>query len=143
VGSWVSHTTTTLNHKVRTLQIAVRKVSTLFLDIKRGFNNINPASLCGTLKVKGVNPYLLPWPKSSLSGRACRVLYKGSPKALAFVSVGTPQGSPVSHSCSSYTYPAYTGRCPWGSPSPIWMTSVFGVFGVRRSEHTYPPEAII
>ena len=81
---------------MKTLQRAGRKVSTLFLDIKGGFDNVNPTTLCGMLRAKGVNPYLLSWTKSFLSGWSCRLLYQGSPKVFAPVSVGTPQGSPVS-----------------------------------------------
>jgi len=88
--------TSTLTHEVRTLQMAGMKVSTLFLEIKEGFDNVNPATLCGMLKAKGVNPYLVSWTKSFLSGRMCQLLYQGSPRVFAPVSVGTPQGSPVS-----------------------------------------------
>jgi len=75
--------------------MAGRKVSTLFLDIKGGFNNANPSTLCGMLRGKGVNPFLVSWTKSFLSGRTCLLLYQGSPKLFAPVSVGTPQGSRV------------------------------------------------
>ena len=81
---------------MKTLQIAGKKVSTLFLDIKGGFDNVNPSTLCGMLRAKGVNPYLVSWTKSFLSGRTCRLLYQRSPKGFAPVAVGTPQGSPVS-----------------------------------------------
>jgi len=96
VGLSASDAVTTLTHKVKTLQIARRKVSTLFLDIKGGFDNVNPYTLCGILRAKGVNPYLVSWTKSCLSGRSCRLLYQGPPRVFAPVSVGTPQGSPVS-----------------------------------------------
>jgi len=46
-------------HKVRTLQMAGRKVSTLFPDIKGGFDNVNPAALCGMMKAKRVDPYIV------------------------------------------------------------------------------------
>jgi len=95
-GLSASDATTTLTHEIRTLQMAGRKVSTLFLDIKRGFDNVNPSTLCTMLKAKGVNPYLVSWTKSFLTGRLCRVLYQGSPKIFAPVTVGTPQGSLVS-----------------------------------------------
>jgi len=91
-----SDAVTTLTHEVKTLQMARRKVSTLFLDIKGGFDNVNPTTLCGMLRDKGVNPYLVSWTKSFLSGRTCRLLYQGSPRVFAQVSVRTPQGSPVS-----------------------------------------------
>jgi len=76
--------------------MAGRKVSTLFLDIKGGFDNVNPSTLCGMLKAKAVNPYLVSWTRSFLTGRTCRLRYQGSPKVFAPVAVGTPQGSPVS-----------------------------------------------
>jgi len=95
-GLSASDAVTTLTHEVKTLQMAGRKVSTLFLDIKGGFDNVNPSTLCGMLRAKGVNPYLVSWTKSFLSGRTCRHLYQGSPKVFAPVAVGTPQGSPVS-----------------------------------------------
>jgi len=95
-GLSASDATSTLTHEVRTLQMGGRKVSTLFLDIKRGFDNVNPSTLCSMLKARGVNPYLVSWTRSLLTGRSCRLLYQGSPKIFAPVSVGTPQGSPVS-----------------------------------------------
>ena len=95
-GLSASDAVTTLTHEVKTLQMAGRKVSTLFLDIQGGFNNVNRAILCGMLRAKGVNPYLVSWTKSFLSGRSCRLLYQGSPKVFTPVAVGTPQGFPVS-----------------------------------------------
>ena len=93
-GLSASDAVTTLTHEVKTLQMAGKKVSTLFLDIKGGFDNVRPFTLCGMLRAKGVNPYLVSWTKSFLSGRSCRLLYQGSPKVFAPVAVGTPQGSP-------------------------------------------------
>jgi len=95
-GLSASDAVTTLTHKVKTLQMAGRKVSTLFLDIKGGFANVNPSTLCGILRAKGVNPYLVSCTRSFLSGRSCRIQYQGSPRVFAPVSVGTPQASPVS-----------------------------------------------
>ena len=95
-GVSASDAVTTLSHEVKTLQMAGRKVSTLFLDIKGSFNNVNPATLCGMLRAKGVNPYLVSWTKSFLTGRSCRLLSQRSPRVWAPVSVGSPQGSPVS-----------------------------------------------
>jgi len=48
------------------------------------------------LSAKGVTPYLVSWTGSCLIGRSCRLLFQGSPQAFSPVSVGTPQGSPVS-----------------------------------------------
>jgi len=123
-GLSASDAITTLTHEVKTLQMAQRKVSTLFLDIKGGFDNVNPSSLCGILRCKGVNPYLVSWTRSFLSGRSCRLRYQGSPMIFAPVSLGTPQGSPSPPSCLLFTCPACTLRYPRASPSPMWMTSV-------------------
>ena len=88
--------TTTLIHEVRTLQMASRKVSTLFLDMNGGFDNVNPATLSRLMRAKGVNPYILSWTRSFLSGTTCLLLYQGSPSVFATVSVRTPERSPVS-----------------------------------------------
>jgi len=95
-GLSTSDAVTTLTHEVRTLQMSGRKVSTLFLDIKGGFDNVNSSTLCSMLRAKAVNPYLVSWTRSFLTGRTCRLRYQGSPRVFAPVAVGTPQGSPVS-----------------------------------------------
>jgi len=123
-GLSASDATTTLTHEVRTLQMAQRKVSTLFLDIKGGFDNVNASSLCGMLKAKGVNPYLVSWTRSFLSDRTCRLLYQGSPKIFAPVSVGTPQGSPVSPLLFVVYVSRLHSRSRWASLSPTWTTLV-------------------
>jgi len=95
-GLSTSDATTTLTHEVKTLHMAGRKVSTLFLDIKGGFDNVNSSALCSMLKANAVNAYLVSGTRSFLSGRPCRLRDQGSPRVFAPVAVGTPQGSPVS-----------------------------------------------
>ena len=95
-GISASDATARLTHEVRTLQMAGKKVSTLFLDIKGGFDNVNPSTLFGMLKARAVSPYLVSWTRSFLTGRTCRLRYEGSPRVFAPVAVGTPQGSPFS-----------------------------------------------
>jgi len=68
-GLSAADATTTLTHEVKTLQMAGRKVSTLFLDIKGGFDNVNASILCSMLKAKAVNPYLVSWSRSCLTCR--------------------------------------------------------------------------
>ena len=89
-------TCTVLADKVCMLQRPALKVSSLVLDIKGGFDNIDPDILCCSLRSKGVNHYLVSWVRSFLTGRSCRLLFQGSPRIFSPVSVGTPQGSPVS-----------------------------------------------
>ena len=88
--------TATLSHEVRLLQRLDLKVSSLFLDIKRGFDNVDPSQLTSALRNKGVHRYVVAWVSSFLTNRKCRLLYQGSPKVFAPVAVGTPQGSPIS-----------------------------------------------
>jgi len=131
-GLSASDTTTTLTHEVKTLQIAGRKVSTLFLDIKGGFDKVNPATLCGTLKAKGVNPYLVSWTKSFLSGRTCRILYQRSPKVFAPVSVGTPHGSPI----SPLLFVIYVSSLHCSIPRGLFL-SYIDDFGLTASSTCY------
>lgn len=95
-GLSVADACNTLILEIRTLEMDKRKVSTLFPDIKGSFENVNPSSLCGILSAKGVTPYLVSWTHSFLTGRSCHLLFHGSPKVFAHVTVGTPQRSPVS-----------------------------------------------
>ena len=81
---------------VGTLQRPALKVSSLFLDIKGGFDNVDADILCCSMRSKGVNHYLVSWVRSFLTGRSCRLLFHGTPRIFSPVSVGTPQGSPVS-----------------------------------------------
>ena len=53
-------------------------------------------SLLSLLRRKGVNPYLVQWVGSFLRDRTCRLMFQGSPRPFAPVSVGVRQGSPIS-----------------------------------------------
>jgi len=50
--------TSTLSHEVRLLQRLGSKVWSLFLDIKGGFDNVDPGQLTSALRAKGVHKYL-------------------------------------------------------------------------------------
>jgi len=86
----------TLTHEVRLHQTASFKVSTLFLDVKGGCDNVCANKLANTLTKGGVSAYLVAWIKSFLSKRQCRLIFQGAPKVFCPVAVGTPQGSPIS-----------------------------------------------
>src|SRR6195952_2074610 len=86
----------TLMHEVRTLQRPRLKVSTLFLDIKAGFDNVNVSTLRNLLLQKKIPSYMVDWVSSFLSERRCTLVFQGSPNISSPVSVGTPQGSPIS-----------------------------------------------
>jgi len=91
-----SDTCLTLMHKVRTLQRPRLKVSTLFLDIKAGFDNVNASTLRARLLASHVPSYMVDWVSSFLSERTGTLVFQGSPNLSAPISVGTPQGSPIS-----------------------------------------------
>jgi len=131
-GLSASDTVTTLTHEVKTLQIAGRKVSTLFLDIKGGFDNVNPPSLCGMLCAQGVSPYIVSWMGSFLTGRSCRLLFQGSAKVFTPGSVGTPQGSPI----SSLLFVIYVSRLLMEIPYGLTLSYVDN-FALTVSSRSY------
>ena len=53
-------------------------------------------SLLSLLRGKGVSPYLVQWVGSFLRDQTCRLTFQESPRLFAPVSVGVPQGSPMS-----------------------------------------------
>src|SRR5207237_6694532 len=83
-------------HEVRALQRANHKASTLFLDIKGGFDNVSSSHLSSILRQKGVSAYLVAWICSFLTNRQCRLIFQGATNIFPPVSVGTPHGSPIS-----------------------------------------------
>jgi len=85
----------TLTNDVRTLQRPRLKVSTLFLDIKAGFN-VDNHTLARILREGGIAPYLVSWVSSFLGARSCTLVFQGAPGTPAPVNVGAPQGSPIS-----------------------------------------------
>jgi len=86
----------TLPHKLRLLQAASFKVSTLFLDVKGGFDNLCANKLASILTKGGVSAYLIAWIKSFRCRRQCQLIFQGAPRVFCPVGVGTPQGSPIS-----------------------------------------------
>jgi len=112
--------------------MAGKKVSTLFLDIKGGFDNVNSSTLCSMLKAKAVNPYLVSWTRSFLTGRTCRLRYQGSPKVFAPAAVGIPQGSPV----SPLLFVIYVSRLHCEIPQGLTLSYVDD-FGLTASSTSY------
>ena len=86
----------TLTHEIRTLQRPRLRVSTLFLDSKAGFDNVDASILRARLLTSHVPSYMVDWVSSFLSERTCTLVFQGSPNISSPVSVGTPQGSPIS-----------------------------------------------
>ena len=86
----------TLTNDVRTLQRPRLKVSSLFLDIKAGFDNVDNNTLARILREGGIPPYLVFWVSSFRRERSCTLIFQGAPGTPAPVNVGAPQGSPIS-----------------------------------------------
>ena len=86
----------TLTYEVRLLQAASFKVSTAFLDVKGGLDNVCANKLANILTRGDVSTYLVAWIKSFLSKCQCQLIFQGAPKAFCPVAVGTPHGCPIS-----------------------------------------------
>jgi len=86
----------TLPNDVRTLQRPCIKVSSMFLDIKEGFDNVDNNTLARILREGGIPPYLVSWVSSFLAERSCTLIFQGAPGTPPRVNVGAPQGSPIS-----------------------------------------------
>jgi len=86
----------TLSNNIRTLQRPRLKVSSLFLDIKAGFNNVDNSTLARTLREGGIVPYLVSWVLSFLGERSYTLVFQGAPGTPSPVNFGAPQGSPIS-----------------------------------------------
>jgi len=85
-----------LQHNVEYFHRLRYKVSTLFLDVKGGFDNVESPSLLSLHRGIGVSPYLVQWIGSCLRDHTCRLTFQGSPRHFAPVWVGVPQASPIS-----------------------------------------------
>jgi len=86
----------TLTHEMKTLQRPRLEVSTLFLAIKAGFDNVNATTLRPRLLASHVPSYMGDCVSSFLSERTCTLLFQGSPNLSSPASVGTPQAAPIS-----------------------------------------------
>jgi len=72
------------------------KVSSLFLEIKAGFNNVDNSILALILREGGIPASLVSWGSSFLGERSCTLVFQGAPGTPALVNIGAPPGSPVS-----------------------------------------------
>ena len=86
----------TLTHEVRLLQAASFKVSSLFLDVKGGFDNVCANRQASIRDKGGISAYLVAWIKSFLSRSQYRLVFQGAPRVFCRVTVGSPQGYPIS-----------------------------------------------
>ena len=66
---------TALTDTVRTLQCPALKVSSPFLDMEGGFDNVDADIPCSSLRSKGLNHYLISWVRSFIMGWSGRLLF--------------------------------------------------------------------
>ena len=95
-GRSTSNAALVLQDHVESFHHLRNKVSTLVLDMKGGFDNVEAATLLSLLRRKGVSPYLVQWISSFLWNCTCCLIFQGSPLTFAPISGGVPQGSPIS-----------------------------------------------
>jgi len=104
----------TLTHDIKTVQGPRLEVSSLFLDIKAGFDNLNTSTLRARVLASHVPSDMVKWVSSFLSERICTLVFQGSPNLSSPVSVGTPQGYLISPLLFLLYVSPYTCRSLWG-----------------------------
>jgi len=72
-----------LIHEVRTLQRPRQKASTLYLDIKVGFDKVNALTLRARLLASHIPCYMVDWVSSFVSERTCTLVFPQQKKYLA------------------------------------------------------------
>ena len=86
-----------LKHWVQEAQAAASlKASTMFLDIKGGFDNVDHSTLLRRLQTKNVPSYMVKWISNFISYRQCAIIFPGSPRVMKGINTGILQGSPLS-----------------------------------------------
>jgi len=137
-GRSTSDAVATLTHEIKLLQAAGLKVSSLFLDINGGFDNVRGSILASGLRAHNTPTYIVNWVISFLSNRSCRLLFKGGPRAFEPVDVGVPQGAPISPLLFViYVAPLHSVALPRGISLPyvndFALTKAF--FSYRTNTH--------
>ena len=90
-------TAVSLQHWIREAQFAKKKASSIFLDVKGGFDNVDHRKLMERLEGPvGVPEYLTDWIRNFVVTRSITLAYLGSPRRQHDVNKGIPQGSSLS-----------------------------------------------
>jgi len=81
-----------LRHWVQEAQAAGLKASTMFLDIKGGFDNMDYSTLVRRLQTKSVPDYMVKWISDFIFYRQCAIIFPGSPREMRGINTGISQG---------------------------------------------------
>ena len=85
-----------LRHDIGTAHHRGLRATTLLLDVKGGFDNVNHSKLAQILKRAGIPRHLQAWVTSFLTERQVTLIFQGGPCNFLSVFMGSPQGSPLS-----------------------------------------------
>jgi hypothetical protein len=66
-------------------------VSTIFLDIKGGFDHVDHRKLIQRLTENGVPEYMTMWIQQFITSRECALVFPGSARKMETVNTGIPQ----------------------------------------------------
>jgi len=77
-------------HWVQEAQAASLKASTMFLDIKGGFDNVDHSTLLRRLQTKSVPDYMVKWISNFISNRQSAIIFPGFPRELRGINIGIP-----------------------------------------------------
>jgi len=100
----------TLFNDVRTLLRPHLKVSSLLLEIKAGFANVDNSTVARILRDGGIHPSLVSWVSSFLGERSCTQVFQGALGTLSPVNVGAPRAPQSPPFFFSSTWPPSTSR---------------------------------
>jgi len=123
-GLTSSNTCLTLMHQVKPLPRPRLEVSTLFLDIKAGFDNVNASTLRARLVASRVPSHMVDWVSSFLTQKELAPWWSRAPPTFPRRFRWACLRGPSSPPFSSYsTLPPCTCPCPQGSWSLTLTTS--------------------
>jgi len=128
-----------LQHWIKEAQFAKKKVSTIFLDVKGGFDNVDHSKLMGKLESNGRVPaYVARWIQSFLTTRKIALAYPGSPRRSHEVDKGIPQGSPL----SPLLFIIYVRSLhPTGNMQEVFTSSYVDDFQITVASNTWERNA--
>ena len=113
-----------LRHDIGTAHRRGLKASTLLLDIKGGFDNVNPTKLTQILKRAGIPRHLQAWVTSFLTERQVALIFQGGPRDFSLCLWGRLRALPYPHCYFLFIFLAFMRSALVGLSSPMLMISL-------------------